>query len=144
MTWPREAAIGHQDGFPAGDGFTVRHFNALDSAPEAPHVGPAIRAEVTEIGIVGSDVSRWIGKVTAEVVFAVEGMIPSGAVTIAGGDGGAGKGVLLQTASSCVSLGLPCFGRATRQGRAVYADAEDPNPFYMSVSTTSPQSLAST
>lgn len=81
--------------------------------------------DASAIDLVASDVARWEGIDPPEVAFTVADLVPHGCVTVLGGDGGAGKGVLLQTAATCVAAGLPFLGHATRQSSAVYVSAED-------------------
>jgi len=58
-------------------------------------------------------------------VWAVEGMVPSGAVTLLSGDGGSGKSTLtLQLACSTV-LRRPWLGKETRHSKAAYVSCED-------------------
>lgn len=83
-------------------------------------------SDETAIDLAFADVARWAGIDPPEVAFTVADLVPQAAVTVLGGDGGAGKGVLLQTAATCVAAGLPFLGHATRQGGAVYVSAEDP------------------
>lgn len=82
--------------------------------------------DASAIDLASSDVTRWEGVDPPEVAFTVADLVPHGCVTVLGGDGGAGKGVLLQTAATCVAAGLPFLGHATRQSSAVYVSAEDP------------------
>jgi len=82
--------------------------------------------DASAIDLASSDVARWEGIDPPEVAFTVADLVPHGCVTVLGGDGGAGKGVLLQTAATCVAAGLPFLGHATRQSSAVYVSAEDP------------------
>lgn len=57
--------------------------------------------------------------------WAVEGLVPFGAVTLFSGDGGSGKSTLaLQLACSTV-LGQRWLGRETKNGSAVYVSCED-------------------
>jgi hypothetical protein len=91
-----------------------------------PQMRAARLVDSPAIDLTSADVGRWVGTDPPEVAFTVAELVPRAAVTVLGGDGGAGKGVLLQTAATCVAAGLPFLGHATRHSSAVYVSAEDP------------------
>ncbi len=74
----------------------------------------------------GADVARWIDVDVPELGFAIAGLIPDRCVSLLAGDGGSGKSILLQTAATCVAMGLPFLGREVTQGPALYVTGEDP------------------
>jgi RecA-family ATPase len=55
----------------------------------------------------------------------VDDLIPSGTVTLLGGDGGTGKSLLSLQLAAAVALGSPWIGRSVAGGKAVYISAED-------------------
>lgn len=55
----------------------------------------------------------------------VDGLIPSGTVTLFGGDGGTGKSLLALQLACSVALGRSWLGKATAGGCALYISAED-------------------
>jgi RecA-family ATPase len=72
-------------------------------------------------------VDRWIGRGSVATPILVAGLIPDWCASIVAGAGGAGKGILMQTAATCIaSVDKPFLGRATEHGRAVFITAEDP------------------
>lgn len=56
--------------------------------------------------------------------WAVEGIIPTGAVTSLFGDGGRGKSYLALHLCSLICMGRPFAGRGVQQGTALYLDGE--------------------
>lgn len=55
----------------------------------------------------------------------VADLIPSGTVTLFGGDGGTGKSLAALQLAVSTALGTPWLGREVREGRALYISAED-------------------
>lgn len=55
----------------------------------------------------------------------VDGMVPSGTVTLLGGDGGTGKSLLALQLSAAVATGGAWLGRSVTAGPVVYISAED-------------------
>lgn len=58
-------------------------------------------------------------------VFAWEGLVPSGQVTLFSAHGGVGKTLVALMLATCVVTGAPLFGIPTRQGAAVFFSGED-------------------
>ena len=58
-------------------------------------------------------------------VWHVQDLVPSGTVTLFGGDGGTGKSLLALQLASSTALGSTWLGLAVRSGEAVYLSAED-------------------
>lgn len=54
-----------------------------------------------------------------------DGYIPAGLVTLLSAHGGVGKSLVSLMLATCVALGLPLFGVATRRGRVLYFSGED-------------------
>jgi RecA-family ATPase len=55
----------------------------------------------------------------------VEGLVPSGTVTLLGGDGGTGKSLLAKQLACATALGRQWLGREVRRGPALFLSAED-------------------
>lgn len=55
----------------------------------------------------------------------VEGLIPSGTVTLLGGDGGTGKSLCALQLAASTALSLAWLGLPVKSGRALYISAED-------------------
>lgn len=55
----------------------------------------------------------------------IEGWIPANKATLLAGDGGVGKSLLAQIKATCIAIGRPFMGMATRQANAAYASWED-------------------
>ena len=55
----------------------------------------------------------------------VDGLVPSGTVTLLGGDGGMGKSLLSLQLAACTALSRPWLGLPTKGGPAIYLSAED-------------------
>ncbi len=76
-----------------------------------------------------ADVVRWKGRDPPDIVFTIEDLVPQGMVTLLTSLGGAGKTLLLQTASTTVAAGTGRFlGKRTVVGKAAGVFAEDPEP----------------
>jgi RecA-family ATPase len=86
-----------------------------------------INARRPTMDVVKGDVERWVGIEPPPTVWTIDQLVPEGCVTVVGGDGGAGKGILLQTAATCIAGRVPFLGISTRWGAAVYVTAEDPD-----------------
>lgn len=65
------------------------------------------------------------GKPVPERKQVVDGMVPSGTVTLLGGDGGTGKSLLALQLSAAVATGGPWLGRSVAAGPVVDISAED-------------------
>lgn len=55
----------------------------------------------------------------------VDGLIPSGTVTLLGGDGGTGKSLIALQLACSMALGKSWLGTSTHGGQAIYISAED-------------------
>ena len=96
-------------------------FDAWVSAGCPDDAGP--RGETAEGGFFIA--SRLEGKPVPARKWLVEGLIPSGTVTLLGGDGGTGKSLLALQLAIASALGNGWLGHAVTAGHAVYLSAED-------------------
>lgn len=65
------------------------------------------------------------GKPAPDRDWLVKGLVPSGTVTILGGDGGTGKSLLSLQLACAVALGRRWIGMPVKSGRALFISAED-------------------
>lgn len=80
-------------------------------------INPLLRRSKTPNG--------WIGKDVPERLWVVEGLIPTGSVTMISGDGGLGKSLLAAQLQIASALGVPWLGRETANVRSVALYCED-------------------
>ncbi|WP_297780038.1 AAA family ATPase [uncultured Roseovarius sp.] len=69
--------------------------------------------------------SKLEGQPTPERRWLVEGLIPSGTVTLLGGDGGTGKSLVALQLAASTALSRAWLGLPVTSGRALYISAED-------------------
>jgi hypothetical protein len=62
----------------------------------------------------------------AKVTWAVDELIPEGAITLITGDSGHGKTIFTTAMAGSIATGSPFLGRATRQRQVLYLDRENP------------------
>jgi archaellum biogenesis ATPase FlaH len=62
----------------------------------------------------------------ADVTWAVDELIPEGAITLITGDSGHGKTIFATAMAGAIATGSLFLGRATRQRRVLYLDRENP------------------
>jgi AAA domain len=62
----------------------------------------------------------------ARTEWLVDGLIPSGALTLLSGDSGVGKSTLALALAGAVAHGTPFLGLPVRQNRVLYVDGENP------------------
>jgi RecA-family ATPase len=74
-----------------------------------------------------ADVARWDGIEPRQLIFTVDGLAPQGMTSLASGEGGGGKSLLLQMACTCVASAFPFLGKETVAGAAFGLFAEDPD-----------------
>lgn len=72
------------------------------------------------------DLERLITEGAPSPLWAIDELLQQGTVTYVHGDSGAGKSLLALMASIAVAEGTPIGGRATREGRVLYLDGENP------------------
>ncbi|WP_084327508.1 AAA family ATPase [Salinarimonas rosea] len=71
------------------------------------------------------DASALYGKPVPPRAWHVDGLIPSGTVTIVNGDGGTGKSLIAKQLGAATILARPWLGRPCVGGRVLYLSAED-------------------
>ncbi len=69
--------------------------------------------------------NKWANKEAPERLWVVEGLIPTGSVTMISGDGGLGKSLLAAQLQIAAALGVPWLGRETANIRSVALYCED-------------------
>ncbi|GEO82017.1 AAA family ATPase [Pararhodospirillum oryzae] len=72
------------------------------------------------------DTGRWVGKAPPSVDWIVTGLIPARMVTLLVANGGVGKTMFAQLATTCCAVGAPVAGRATAGGAGAGVFGEDP------------------
>ncbi len=90
----------------------------VDPEPEPAEDGPRDALPLIEIG-------DWIGKTPPDRQFAWGDNIPLMTTTMLTGPGGVGKSLFEQMLCTCIALGLPFLGAATRQMNTLYVTCED-------------------
>ena len=82
---------------------------------ETVEANPQTSADLPSIA--DSPASRWDGLEIPEIEFVINDLVPRGRLANVAGVGGAGKGILMQTAATCITAGLPFLGQDTLQGQ---------------------------
>lgn len=82
-----------------------------------------LHPEVDPLPIIST--GDWDGKPANGRLWLLDEWIPVMRATLLTGDGGSGKSLLAQQLATCVALGLPFMGRATRQQPSLYITCED-------------------
>jgi RecA-family ATPase len=123
------AAQAAWDGFKptrAGYGTLVwysQEFSAVEADVETAEPNAPSAADLPSIA--DAPASRWDGQEVPEQEFVIDGLAPRGRLANVAGVGGAGKGILMQTAATCIAAGLPFLGKETLQGPVAYYSCED-------------------
>ncbi len=90
--------------------------------------GSVDRGDVDELPpITNFSAARWDDEEPAPPVFTIEDLAPTGCLVNFAGLAGTGKSILLQTAATCLAVGLPFLGKKTATGAAAYFGFEDPD-----------------
>lgn len=76
-------------------------------------------------GVRWIDPAEWEGRERTKRTWFVDGVIPSGTVTLLTGRGGIGKTLLAHQIATAVALGLPVLGRETTQAKVMLVACED-------------------
>ena len=69
--------------------------------------------------------SELYGKIIPARKWLVDGLVPSGTVTLLGGDGGTGKSLVALQLATCTALGRSWLGLSVSSGKALFISAED-------------------
>ncbi|MBO9602560.1 MAG: AAA family ATPase [Novosphingobium sp.] len=95
-----------------------------DAEPDDGFVEPTVAEEPPEL-LPLIDIKRWFGEEPPVRLFAWGDNIPLNTTTMLTGPGGVGKSLFEQMLCTCIALGLPFLGIATRQMNTLYVTCED-------------------
>ncbi len=102
-----------------------------DEAPEEidEPAGGFFQAKKTAVAlppsIIDYPATRWDGLEAAPPEFVIDDLAPRRRLVNVAGVGGSGKGILMQTAATCIAAGMPFLNKGTLQGPVAYYSCED-------------------